>query len=351
MAPMTRSRSPGGVPGPDVAAYYARRAAGGIGLIITEGTWIDHPAAGNRTEVPRFYGEDALAGWAGVLHAVHEAGGKIMPQLWHIGMTRPPGTGFNPAAPSVGPSGLVFSEAGKPCVQASEPLSQSGIDKLVEAYASAAESAQRLGFDGIEIHAAHGYLVDQFLWSVTNRRSDAYGGDMSGRVRFATEIVRECRRRTGPGFPICFRFSQWKSGDYDAQVVTSPAELGQMVEPLVEAGVDLFHCSVRRYWEPGFPGSDLSLAGWTRKLSGKPVITVGSVGVDQIFIRATMEGEGYQAKAASLDRLLEMLEAGEFDLVAVGRALLANPDWAIKVRDGAFGELAPYTPQSRETFY
>lgn len=107
MAPMTRSMSPGGVPGRDVAAYYQRRAQNDVGLIVTEGTAIDHPASANDPNVPRFYGDDALAAWAQVVAAVHEAGSRIMPQLWHVGMMRKPGDGPNPGVPPSGPSGLV----------------------------------------------------------------------------------------------------------------------------------------------------------------------------------------------------------------------------------------------------
>src|ERR1035437_5853163 len=126
MAPMTRSFSPGGVPGADVAAYYRRRAENRVGLIITEGTLINHPAATNDTRVPRFHGEDALAGWAKVVAAVHEVGGKIMPQIWHIGMVRKPGDLPNPEAAPIGPSGLF--KAGR---QVAEPMTEAEIDLVI----------------------------------------------------------------------------------------------------------------------------------------------------------------------------------------------------------------------------
>lgn len=342
MAPMTRSQSPGGVPDEAVVAYYRRRAEGGVGLIITEGTAINHPAAVSGARIPRFHGQDALAGWARVVSAVHAAGGKIMPQLWHVGMARKPGSEPNPEAPPVGPSGLDFSGA-----QVSEPLSEAEVLALVEAYAQGAADAQRLGFDGIELHGAHGYLIDQFFWERTNKRTDRYGGDLVGRTRFAAEVIAACRARTSPQFPILFRFSQWKPNEYEAKLAATPDELEKWLAPLVAAGVDLFHCSTRRYWQPEFPGSPLNLAGWTKKITGLPAITVGSVGLDDEFIGSLREGKS--ARQSGLEAIVAMVERGEVDLVAVGRALLVDPAWAEKVRQGRFAELLPFSPEALKT--
>jgi 2,4-dienoyl-CoA reductase-like NADH-dependent reductase (Old Yellow Enzyme family) len=335
MAPMTRSFSPGGVPGPDVAAYYRRRAENGVGLILTEGTLIDHPAAGNDANVPRFHGEDALAGWAAVRAAVHEAGGRIMPQLWHLGTMRKQGSLPNPEASSVGPSGLF-----KPDHPVSEPMTEAEITAMIAAYAAGAADAKRLGFDGIELHGAHGYLIDQFFWEGTNQRTDRYGGDLVRRTRFAVEVIQACRRAVGPEFPILLRFSQWKQQDYTARLAPTPDLLGAFLAPLVDAGVDVFHCSTRRFWEPEFEGSDLNLAGWTKKLTGKPTITVGSVGLDNDMFEAF---RGRDAGVVGIDKLLAMLAHDEVDLVAVGRALLVDPAWAAKVRDDRMAELLPFS--------
>src|SRR5690606_31751349 len=139
-------------------------------------------------------------------------------------------------------------------------------DAVVAAFAQAAADARALGFDAVEVHGAHGYLIDQFFWEGTNRRDDAYGGSIANRTRFAAEIIAAIRARVGADLPIILRFSQWKLQDYHARLVNSPTELEQFLTPLAEAGVDLFHCSTRRFWEPEFAGSDLTLAGWTRKL-------------------------------------------------------------------------------------
>ncbi|WP_369356810.1 NADH:flavin oxidoreductase [Streptomyces sp. cg2] len=333
MAPMTREFCPDGVPGGEVAEYYARRAANGVGLIITEATDIDHPSSwGDRTGVPRFFGADALAGWSHVVESVHAAGGRIIPQLWHVGSDRQDGKGQR----VLGPSGVTPSGDRSAVV-----MTDRDIDDVIASFARAAADAQRLGFDGIELQGAHGFLIDQFLWERTNSRSDRYGGDAVARTRFAAEVVDACREATSNTFPIIMRISQWKVADFTAQLAETPEDLEEIVTPLVEAGVGAFHCSTRRFWRAEFPGSDLNLAGWVKKVSGKPTITVGSVGLaDSDFMTLYTEGAG--AATAGLEHLTAMLRRGDFDLVAVGRALLGDAEWAAKIRDGRHGELMPF---------
>jgi len=337
MAPMTRGFSPNGVPGRNVADYYKRRAENQVGLIVTEGTLVNHPAAAQGLGRPNFYGEESLSGWSEVVKSVHEAGGKIVPQLWHVGMARQAeGHNPNPEALPIGPSGIDVPTLEK----RSEDMTLEEIQHIVKAFAQAASDAKRLGFDGIEIHGAHGYLIDQFFWEKTNLRQDDYGGDLLKRTRFATDIIRACRKEVGPDFPIIFRFSQWKIGDFDAKLGSTPEELSAFLAPLKEAGVDIFHCSQRRYYEPEFEGSDLNLAAWTKKLSGVPTITVGSVGLDTTFTDFFTHGTG--GEATGFTPLVKSLEMNEFDLVAVGRALLADPAWVTKTADNRIDELIPF---------
>ncbi len=351
MAPMTRNFSPHGVPGPDVAAYYRRRAEGGVGLILTEGTSPNHPQAANMPQIPHLYGTDALAGWARVVEGVHDAGGRIFSQIWHVGAVQGQTEPKLPVSP-ISPSGLL-----KPGVKIGEAMTLAEIEAMIGAYAQAAVEAKRVGFDGIELHGAHGYLIDQFFWQGTNQRTDKYGGDLVGRTRFAVEVIQECRRRTGPKFPIQLRFSQWKLQDYAARLVATPDELSRFLAPLAAAGLDAFHCSTRRFWDPEFEGSDMNLAGWTKKLTGKPTITVGSVSLDVDFVvsfgrlpkpESGAPGNG-EVPAEEMDHLAEMLARGDFDLVAVGRAMLADSSWAAKVRDGRFGELSAFSPEALKT--
>ncbi len=325
MAPMTRSFSPGGVPGENVAAYYRRRAEGGVGLIITEGTYPPHPSAGFDPRVPHLYGEDALAGWKRVVEGVHAVGGHIFSQIWHVGMVF--GGPYGDPPPGVRPMG--------PSV-----MSQADIDETIQAYATAAANAKAVGFDGIELHGAHGYLIDQFFWEKTNERTDKYGGSIHDRTRFATEVIAEVRRSVGSEYPIAFRFSQWKLQDFDAKLVETPGDLETFLKPVSDAGVDLFHCSTRRFWEPEFPGSHLNLAGWTKKLTGKPTITVGAVTLNEEFIKSFRSDES--AEVTGVAELVARLEREEFDLVAIGRSLIVNPTWPEKVRRGALTELQPF---------
>jgi 2,4-dienoyl-CoA reductase-like NADH-dependent reductase (Old Yellow Enzyme family) len=354
MSPMTRAFSPGGIPGEDVASYYRRRAEAGVGLIVTEGTWVPHPGAANEENVPNFYGDEALAGWKQVVDEVHCAGGCIMPQLWHVGLSlkrkiegifAEAATG--PADRQVGPSGYGSATGERPRL-IKEPMTQRDIDDVIEAFATAAESAMRLGFDGVAFHGAHGYLFDQFFWSETNRRTDKYGGSIERRTRFACEVLKECRRRVGIDFPFMFRMSQWKLQDYTARMCATPQELERLILPLVEAGVDIFDCSQRRFWETEFEGSDLNLAGWVKKISGKPTMTVGSVGLD-IDLTSSLKGEG--SRSVSINGVVERLQRGDFDLIGVGRALISDPQWPIKVRTGAVDEMKAFNSQDLMTLW
>jgi 2,4-dienoyl-CoA reductase-like NADH-dependent reductase (Old Yellow Enzyme family) len=345
MAPMTRSRSPNGKPGDDVAAYYRRRTEGGVGLIVTEGTTVDRPGSSNNPSVPNFYEPASLEGWKRVAKEVHAAGGKVAPQLWHQGMMRKPGTGPHPDGKSDGPSGLAAN--GK---LVGEPMTEEDIADTVEAFAKAAAAAKEIGFDCVELHGAHGYLIDQFFWDGANKRTDVWGGDLVRRTRFAAEIVKAVRKRVGPDYVIIQRFSQWKQQDYAARLALTPKELEQFLAPLTEAGVDIYHASTRRFWEPEFEGSDLNLAGWTRKVTGLPSITVGSVGLKGVDFVHSLRNPGDVSEVGDFSELEKRLARGEFDLVAVGRALISDPNWAAKVRDGRTHELQPFSPDAMKEF-
>lgn len=336
MAPMTRSRSPLGIPGEAVAQYYARRAAGGVGLIITEGTAIERPGSLDDPNVPRFHGNEALAGWREVVQAVHAVGGKIAPQLWHVGAFAGRNAAWVEHDQRIeSPSGLRG-----PGDSFGLKMTDAAIADTIAAYARAAASAADLAFDGVEIHGAHGYLIDQYFWDGTNRRSDRYGGRTAAeRSRFAAEVITAVRNAVPAGFPVIFRFSQFKQQDYGAKLAASPRELEQMLGPLADAGVDIFHASQRRFWEPEFEGSNLNLAGWASRVTGRPSITVGSVGLSGDYKSNT---EGSASEPTSVDKLLDRLDRDEFDLVAVGRALLNDPEWALKIRDGRTAELRPF---------
>ena len=342
MAPMTRSLSMGGVPALNVADYYDRRVIGEVGLIISEGTVVNRPASSNDPNVPHFFGEKPLRGWKAVIDQVHADGGIMAPQLWHMGVVAPQKSGWQPTAPFEGPSGYVA-----PGRIGGVAMTGQDIALTIGAFAEAAAHAKSLGFDAVEIHGAHGYLIDQFFWHPTNRRTDSYGGNtLAERTRFAAELIRAVRHATGPDFPLCLRISQWKLQDYTARLAATPEEMAAWLEPLVQAGVDIFHCSQRRFWEPEFPDSDLNFAGWAKKLTGKPAITVGSIGLSGDFLAAF---KGESSSPSSLDELLRRFDRGDFDLVAVGRALLADAAWAQKIREGRTSELHGFTKEALAT--
>jgi len=342
MAPMTRSFSPGGIPGANVADYYHRRAEGDVGLILSEGTVIDRPASRNEAGIPFFHGEEALDGWAKVIDGVHAAGGKMGPQIWHTGATRGM-SGWAPDASVESPSGL--NGPGDPNGVA---MSEEDIADTVSAFARAAADAKRLGFDVVELHGAHGYLIDQFFWEGSNQRTDRYGGaTLKQRARFAAEVVAATREALGPDFPLILRLSQWKQQDYKARLATTPDAMEDWLLPLKEAGVDIFHCSQRRFWEPEFPEIDgaegLNFAGWAKKLTGAATISVGSVGLSGEFLAAF---GGQKSSPVGLDGLVRRMEAEEFDLIAVGRAILGDPQWVTKIKTGDTEELKSFDPAS-----
>lgn len=330
MAPMTRAFATDGVPTQQIADYYIRRAEAEVGLILTEGTVIDRPASKNLKDIPNFYGDEALAQWKHVAEGVHKAGGAIAPQIWHVGNTP---YGWQPPGPFEGP----------------ETMTVEDIDATIKAFAKAAKDAKDAGFDALEIHGAHGYLIDQFFWAGTNTRTDDFGGStIKERSRFGVEVVKAIREAVGPDFVIIIRLSQWKQQDYTVKLAHTPDELENWVLPLAEAGVDIFHASQRRYWEPEFEGSDLNFAGWVKKVTGQPTISVGSVGLSGDFMGA-FQGQG--SGATNIDELLRRYDRGDFDLVAVGRSLLHDPEWVKKVKAGQLDQLKAFDAASLQTLY
>lgn len=346
MAPMTRSFAVDGKVGDAHSAYYGARADGGVGLILTEGVAIDRPAARNDPGVPTFHGP-AVDDWRAVVDRAHEGGAAIAPQIWHVGAVRSLTTDWEPEASPESPSGLFAPDQPR-----GTPMSDEAITDSIAAFARAAADSRRVGFDMVELHGAHGYLVDQFFWNGTNGRSDGYGGaTLKQRSRYAAEVIAAMRQAVGPDFPIILRVSQWKQQDLKARLAETPQAMAQWLTPLVEAGADILHCSQRRFWTPEFPEMDgedgLNFAGWAKKLTGATTISVGSVGLAGDFINAFRDD---QAAPARIDRLIRRIEREEFDLIAVGRALITEPDWPAKVREGHFDAMLPFSKSALGTF-
>lgn len=341
MAPMTRNQSPNGVPTDEVAKYYERRAIGEVGLIITEGIELSHKASSAYPNVPRLDTEKARDGWKKVVHAIKKNNGSVIAQLWHCGGFRKLGMGPNPKVPGYTASGLV-----KPGKRVAHAMTIDDINETIEAYASDAEFCEKIGFDGVEIHGAHGYLIDNFLWEGTNLRDDKYGGSIENRSNFVTEIVKAVKSRVSDDFIVGLRFSQWKQHDFDAKLADTVDELEKVILPPVNAGLDYLHSSMRRFWESEFPNSDENLASWTKKISNITTIGVGSVGLDTDFIDMTAS-----ANPTSIDKAIEDISNEKYELIAVGRALIADPNWVIKMQEGRLSDMTPYTKEALMNLY
>lgn len=354
MAPMTRRLSPGDrVPSQAVVEYYARRAAGGVGLIITEGTHVDDKHAPDSENVPGIFNEEQAAGWKRVIEAVHSAENcfglpsRIAVQLWHTGRHA-----MNP----IGPSPIPVQKRDGGYKDTPREMTEADMDEVVAIFENAARLSIAAGFDSMEIHGAHGYLLDSFLSPASNQRTDDYGGSFENRMRFPLRVVRAVRKvideTAGREYPLMIRFSQWRMEDYSAYAYPDPEHLERWVRELNTAGVDILHVSTRDATDPGFPhlfdtdteDGRRTLAGWTRKLSGgMPTVAVGRVSVS-----ASMD-EGAAVQTTDPAPAAELISRGEADMIAVGRSLIANPRWCNTVREGRWNELVPYTREMLET--
>jgi 2,4-dienoyl-CoA reductase-like NADH-dependent reductase (Old Yellow Enzyme family) len=336
MAPMTRSKSPGGIPTEEVVAYYKRRAKGEVGLIITEGVEVSHNSSSAYPDVPRLDSEKARDGWKKVVNSIKNNDGAVIAQLWHCGGFRKKGMGPVPEVPGYTASGLT-----RPDKNVAHAMNLDDIKEVVDAYAQDAKWCEEIGFDGVEIHGAHGYLIDNFFWSGTNLREDVYGGNLEKRSQLATDVVAAIRQQVSDKFIIGLRFSQWKQQDYEARLASNPDELAAVLLPPCNAGLDYVHSSMRRFWESEFENSEENLATWTKQITGLPTISVGSVGLDGDFIDMSAP-----AKPVSIDKAIEDVSLKKYDMVAVGRALLADPEWVIKIKEGRVGDITPYSQEA-----
>jgi len=361
MAPMTRSfAGPEGVPNDRIAAYYARRARYGVGLILTEGVAVNMTDAHGDIGIPSISTNTQEAAWRRVVEAVHAEGGKIGIQLWHCGRL-----GHSRAMPEgicpVGPSALIADEKGF-YVDPADPstfdgsvpfevpheLSESEVLVKIEEFANCAERAQRAGFDLVELHGAHGYLIHSFLNSKSNHRNDEFGGNAERRGAFPVCIVQAIRARCGKDWPIAIRLSQFTTEDIRELTWKKPNDLAVNVQQLLDAGIDVFHGSQHKLATPGFGDAGPSFAEALKKLSGKPTIGVGGV----TYTTAMFETlQGIASRITDPVDAADAIREGCVDLVAVGRSLIANPDWCEKVRSGRWSELEVYEKTNLAELY
>ena len=325
MAPLTRNRSPGAVPNDLNVTYYEQRAS--AGLIITEATAITHQGQGY-ADVPGLYSPEALAGWKRVTDGVHKAGGKIVVQMWHVGRISHTSLQPNDGAP-VAPSAItaksktyIMDADGKGSfAPTSEPraLELGELPGIVEDYRKAARAAIDAGFDGVEIHAANGYLIDQFLRAGSNTRTDAYGGSIENRARLLFEVVAAITQEIGAG-RTGIRISPVTPAN-DASDTDPQPLFTYVVEKL--AGFDLAYIHI--------------IEGAT---GGARDFQQGDAPFDYAALRAAYEKAG--GKAAwmvnnGFDRPLaiETIEGGKADLIAFGKPFISNPDLVERLKDDA----------------
>jgi len=322
MAPMTRSRATDGHVPPEMAATYYRQRAS-AGLIVTEATQV-HPEGVGYPNTPGIHSDEQVAAWRRVTEAVHEDGGRIFLQLWHVGRISHPiyHDGEKPVAPSaIRPEGSVFTSEGMKDFQEPRALTTDEVGERVAWYRRGAERALEAGFDGVEVHGANGYLVDQFLRNGANRRTDRYGGSIENRIRFPLEVVDAVAEVWGPkrvGIRISPLAAFNDMSDSDPQAL-----FAAFAQALGERDLGYLHIII----DDALPEDD--------PRSFDP-LTLGDV-----FGGTVVAASGYDAETGA-----EVVEAGRADLVAYGRAFLANPDLPRRFVEGA--ELNEPDP---DTFY
>jgi N-ethylmaleimide reductase len=312
MAPMTRSRAPEQVPVELSAEYYAQRA--GAGLIISEGTQVSELGAGYPM-TPGIHTDEQVAGWRRVTDAVHEAGGLIYAQLWHVGrMGHPSVHGGTPVAPSaIAPGEDIFTVDGMQPVPTPRALELDEIPVVIEQFRHAARQAQAAGFDGVEVHGANGYLLDQFLQSGTNRRTDGYGGSTPNRVRLLLEVTEAVIEVWGAD-RVGVRLSP--GGTFSGMSDDDPVEtFGHAIKALDALGLAYLHV--------------------VETSQSLPPVGLDEVGGPTALARSLFSGTLITAGEYDRDSAEETVAAGRADLVAFARHYLANPDLVERFRVGA----------------
>ena len=326
VAPMSRVSTAGdGVATPAMARYYAEFATGGFGLIVSEGTYTDFAHSQAYSNQPGIGSDRQASAWARVTEAVRSAGGRIFLQLMHAGALVQGNSHRTKAiAPSaVEPLGTMLGAGYGGDGPFAIPVAMTGahLGEAIEGFAAAARRAELAGFDGVEIHAANGYLIDQFLTKYTNLRDDEFGGSVENRARFLREVVGEIRRSVSAAFPIGIRISQVKVNDPDFRW-SGIAEARQILGQVASCHAAYVHVSSEdaAWGEVSFLAPDVSVTALARSVCGVPVIANGGLDEPRLASR--------------------LLQEGHADLISIGHGAVANPDWPNRLREGV--DLAPY---------
>lgn len=318
VAPMTRiSATAAGVPTEAMTRYYAGFARGGFGLIVTEGIYTDRAYAQGYAGQPGLTDAQQVAAWRQVVAAVHQQGGRIVAQLMHAGaLSQANRFRDDTVGPSaVQPKGQQMTVyAGKGPYRMPRAMEEADILQAIEGFAQAARLARDAGFDGVEIHGANGYLLDQFLTGYTNQRQDAWGGSIAKRMRLPLETVRAVRVAVGTGFPVGVRISQGKVNDFVHKWPEGAEGAAAVFSALGASAVDYLHVTEYEAWMPAFADDGATLVQLARRAApGLAIVANGSL--------------------HEPSRATGLLDDGA-TLVALGRGALANPDWPVLVREG-----------------
>ncbi|AKD05848.1 NADH:flavin oxidoreductase [Pontibacter korlensis] len=326
LAPMTRtSAENNGMPSEAMKRYYTRYAKGGFGLIITEGTYPDEKYSQGYFNQPGIANDRQVEGWKELVQSVQNEGAKIICQIMHAGALS---QGNAHAKETIGPSAVqpkgkqMEFYGGQGAFPVPREMTKQDIADVVKGFSQAAKNAKEAGFDGIEIHGANGYILDQFLTDYTNQRQDEYGGSTENRVRLLVETVQACREAVGEGFPVGIRISQSKVNDYTHKWAGEEEDAEIIFSALGTAGLDFIHVTEYHADQPAFKEGGPTLAALAKKHSGLPVVVNGNLDAPEL-------GES-------------VLQSGDVDVVTLGKTALANKDWVNKVSEGkALEELDP----------
>lgn len=318
VAPMTRvSATDDGLATPRMAAHYRAFAEGGFGLVITEGIYTDRSYAQGYLDQPGLTDRAQTEAWRAVVDGVHAVGGKIVAQLMHAGALSQGNPHRDRAA---GPSAVQPKGRQMEIYRGSGPyrtpvaMSDREIEEALSGFARAAGQALTAGFDGVEVHGANGYLLDQFLTDSTNRRTDRYGGETASRIGLTAAVARAVRKAVGPEYLVGVRISQAKVNDLEHKWAGGEADAQVIFAAVAEAGVDYIHTTAPEAGRAAFGDGGPSLAALAKRHGGVSVIANGSLD--------------------DPDRAAALLAKGDADLVALARGAVANPDWADRVQTG-----------------
>ncbi|WP_300434034.1 NADH:flavin oxidoreductase [Christiangramia sp.] len=327
LAPMTRtSAEDSGVPSDRMLSYYKRYAKGGFSLLISEGTYPDEMYSQGYLNQPGIANGEHITGWRRITDAVHKEGAKMFCQLMHAGALS---QGNIYAEKTIAPStitpkgeqlGFYGGEGEYPTP---EEMSKKEIQQVKEGFVQAAVNAREAGFDGVEIHGANGYLLDQFLTDYTNNRRDEYGGSTENRVRLLVEVCQAVREKIGKDFAVGIRISQAKVNDYTHKWAGGEKDAEIIFSQLNSSGIDFLHVTEYHADAPAFDDNGPSLASLARNWTNVPVFANGNLN--------------------SPDLAEQVVSKNEIDVVAIGKAALANKEWALKARDAK--EMEEFDPE------